>query len=289
MIHSFLVQGCGAALAQRLAPLCSEPLDALLLFSLGADHTKLIDAVARNNVNCPVFVSETYGILGFDEELNRHVELMEKERGTEYGCVGGSGGQGCLAVAYSGGGWVCGTDDNFPPERPMMVVSDGSGSWAEVMKRAPLHYGGITKDIWRFDGVARELVTVPYLWMTEKEDLSAGVDPPPTGISAFTGDAAEATRLLLKKLPNGFRATGSVGLFPCFTRGVNKYGAEDVESGAVSKIIGESTRIYGMFAHGELGPSSYSGFATDVTVNGNGIGCEQHGMTTILSVHTARK
>ena len=43
------------------------------------------------------------------------------------------------------------------------------------------------------------------------------------------------------------------------------------------------TRIYGMFAHGELGPSEFAGFANTPTV----VAHEQHSMTSILAVHTA--
>jgi hypothetical protein len=38
-----------------------------------------------------------------------------------------------------------------------------------------------------------------------------------------------------------------------------------------------------MFAHGELGPSSFAGFTTKN--NNDKIGCEQHSMTSILSMH----
>jgi hypothetical protein len=31
---------------------------------------------------CPVYLKETYGILGYDEETKQNVELMEKARGS---------------------------------------------------------------------------------------------------------------------------------------------------------------------------------------------------------------
>jgi hypothetical protein len=51
-------------------------------------------ADASSSFSCPVYLAETYGIIGFDEERQKNVELMEKGRGSEYGFVGGSGGRG---------------------------------------------------------------------------------------------------------------------------------------------------------------------------------------------------
>ena len=98
----------------------------------------------------------------------------------------------------------------------------------------------------------------------------------------FTGDAAEATTNLMVRLPQGWKAAGDVGLFPCFTRGVNQYGEEDVESKAVGNAV-DSPRVYGMFAHGELGPSTLSDFTSETN---NHVACEQHSGSTILFIHT---
>ena len=74
---------------------------------------------------------------------------------------------------------------------------------------------------------------------------------------------------------------------PCVdsTRGVNLYQAEDVESTAIAGVdaLPRGARIYGMFAHGELGPSSFAGFTREA---GMAVEHEQHSMTTILAVHT---
>ena len=87
-------------------------------------------------------------------------------------------------------------------------------------------------------------------------------------------------------MPEGWQAA-SVGLFPCFTRGVNLYDAEDVESGAIEKVLQQrkavDARIYGMFAHGELGPSEFAGFASEAMT----VPYKQHSGTSILAVHTA--
>ena len=52
---------------------------------------------------------------------------------------------------------------------------------------------------------------------------------------------------------------------------------------AIGKVM-VGVRMYGMFAHGELGPSSYSGFASSAAVP---VPSEQHSMTSILAIHTA--
>ena len=119
-----------------------------------------------------------------------------------------------------------------------------------------------------------DLESVPYFWVadTSKE---------PIGVATFTEDATEAVSSLLKEMPPGRKASGSVGLFPCFTRGVNHYGKENMESEAIGSVLGDA-RIYGMFAHGELGPRDFAGF----TAVPNKIPCDQHSMTSILAIHT---
>lgn len=64
-----------------------------------------------------------------------------------------------------------------------------------------------------------------------------------------------------------------------FTRGVNQYDKEDVESRTIGTIM-KASQVYGMFARGELGPSASSN---------NNIECEQHSDSTILPIHTAKQ
>jgi len=280
LVQSFLVKGAAvSAVANRFGSLHPASLDALVLMSLGMDHMGLVDIVQKNKeINCPVFLTETYGILGYDEEQARNIELMEKGRGSEYGFAGGSGGEGCLAIGYSGDGVVAGCDANFPAEASsMMVIADQSGSWAKVRDQAPVHYGGITKMTWKLTPEG-DLEEVPYFWIAETSN-------DPVGVSAFKEDPGGATRSLLSKVPTGSKTTGAVGLFPCFTRGVNLYGKEDVEPIAVASAFNEDARVYGMFAHGELGPTSFA----DYVDSPNKTPCTQHSMTSILSIHTEAK
>ena len=224
-------------------------------------------------------MTEAYGILGYDEDLRQNVELMEKGRGSEYGCCGGSGGQGCLAIGYYDGA-IAGDSADFPCGlSSLMVIADQSESWAAVQAKAPLHFGGITKQCWRVKVKGNEvsLDKVSYFWVADNTGEM-------TGVSTFKGEAAEATKTLLQELPKGYKATGDVGLFPCFTRGVNQYGEENVESTAIATVM-SSPRIYGMFAHGELGPTSFASFTNEA----NNHECDQHGMTSILSIHATKE
>ena len=134
LVQSFLVQGTGAAVSSGLAGLVSSSLqlECLVLFSLGANHPILLSALRENNVSCPVYLTETYGIIGYDNDLKQNVELMEKKRGSEYGFVGGSGGQGCLVAGFSGGA-VAGHMDDFPEEATsVLIVADQSKEWSKV-------------------------------------------------------------------------------------------------------------------------------------------------------------
>ena len=258
---------------KSVAP-ASAALNALVLMSLGLEHRQLLNAVSEAGVQCPVYVTETYGILGYDEGAGRNVELMEKGRGSEYGFVGGSGGQGCLVLAYSGGA-AAGHTAAWPADAAsMMVVADGSGAFAAAAASAPLHYGGITKEAWVLSDGA--LQPVPFFWVASVAGGAA-----PVGVTTFTGEAGEAALGPLEQAPGPVSA---VGLFPCFTRGVNKYDAEDVETAAIAQVVGASRRMYGMFAHGELGPSRFSGF--DSAAPAGGVPSEQHSMTSILALHT---
>ena len=264
LVQSFLVQGATAVVVSRLSSIPAA--DVLVLFSLGLDNAALAKAV---------YLTDTYGILGFDEAIGRNIELMEKDRGSEYGCVGGSGGEGCLVAGFSDGA-VAGHSD-IPPEnaRSCMIVADQSKTWAKVQSKSTVQYGGITKECWKVteDG---GLAKVPYFWVADTSST-------PTGISTFTEeDAKSPVQSLLKDIPAGLKPS-SVGLFPCFTRGVNLYGAEHVEPTAISSILPQA-RIYGMFAHGELGPDSFSGYVSSP----NQIACKQHSMTSILTIHTEK-
>mmetsp|Transcript_7408 Transcript_7408/g.9171 ORF Transcript_7408/g.9171 Transcript_7408/m.9171 type:complete len:291 (+) Transcript_7408:42-914(+) len=279
-ISSFLVQGRGSALADHIHSVTSVAVKALVLYSLGADHTALLNTIKNNGIRCPVYLTETYGIIGHDVASGKNIELMEKGRGSEYGFRGGSGGRGCLVVAYDGDDVTSGTTADFPAGvENLLVVADTSGSFGKVADDAPLHYGGITKECFVALSPGGDDVVVPrrvpYFWVGSRT---------PVGISAFGDDAGVAAESLLGKIPDKVRASGDVGLFPCFSRGVNQYGVENVESDAIGGVM-KKPRVYGMFAHGELGPVSFAGFSNESTSQTK-IDFTQHSGMSILAIHT---
>lgn len=297
-VHSFLVQGTGAAaaVASSLARLCqSTQLNCLVIFSLGGDHAALLDAVqtalpSTQRSSCPVYLTETYGIIGYDEDTQQNVELMEKGRGSEYGFVGGSGGQGCLVAGYSDGataGHSLLGADALLSSATSMVVADGSGSWVRDFKSAhhppQLYYGSISKSCFRLED--NRWKQVPYFLVSDSPSAEASS----VGVTIFAEDqeAGPAVQSLLSAVPTGRVASSAVGLFPCYTRGVNQYGRENVESSQIVQALPQA-RVYGMFAHGELGPVAFGGFPPRPTSAARSlIPCTQHSMTSILALHTA--
>ena len=278
-VNSFLVQGDGAGLSSKLGSIASTTLNALVLMSLGVDQSTLLSAIADHSIQCPVYFADSYGIIGWDESVGKNVELMEKGRGSEYGFQGGSGGQGCLVLAYSGGA-KAGHSSEFPSDASsLMVVADTSKAFAKDLASsawdgAPLHYGGIAKEAYVLKDGA--LSQVPYFWIASPSKAE------PIGVSTFTEDAGKSAAALIDKTPSGW-APSTIGLFPCFTRGVNLYKQEDVESAEIGERLPKDTRVYGMFAHGELGPSGGIGHWTNEPI---AVPHEQHSMTSILAVHT---
>ena len=257
-IETFLLQGDGSgsvlhtALEDVAGP--GRPggeLDCLFLFSLGAKHECLLDAVTASAVRCPVYLSETYGILGFDRDLGKNIELMEKGRGSEYGCCGGAGGQGTVVVAFRGGGMV-GTHGEMPEHATsVLVISDDS---SQGLPKLPcLLYGGVTKANYQLREGKFERVNDLFL-------ASISPDTHSVAVATVESDIAHAVEELAGKIPKSHQASGVVGLFPCFTRGINAFDRDHVEPDAVSDKI-PSCRIFGMFVHGELGPPSGAGGA----------------------------
>merc|ERR1712137_352798 len=71
-------------------------------------------------------------------------------------------------------------------------------------------------------------------------------------MGAFEGDAAEAAKAAVGRATSDPMAAG---YFPCFCRGVNKYGEDGVEPGMFADSGLKDVPLFGMFAHGELGPT----------------------------------
>jgi hypothetical protein len=71
-----------ATIPGYLAP---ASLDGLVILSLSMDHAGLVSAVhEQTDLSCPVFLTETNGILRVYDEIGNNIDLMEKGRGSEY-------------------------------------------------------------------------------------------------------------------------------------------------------------------------------------------------------------
>jgi hypothetical protein len=266
------------AVGSRLA---SADCDAVVLFVLGLEPADFIPFAQTVAPDTPVFLADCYGILGYSAEEGRNIELMEAGRGREYGGVGGDGGQGVVVVAFCGGGVVA-TVDALPDAGTtahLVVAAHGGTVGSLLAKQASsMYYGGVAKTTFRYAPANERFEAIPWFSISMLATLEQTV-----GTTSFTADAKGSVQRLLKQAPAGSRVE-TVALFPCYMRGKNEYGANNVESDAVSELLPE-VPIYGMFCHGELGPRQCMGF--DSTQKPQQF-CTQHSMTTIVAVHAAR-
>jgi hypothetical protein len=264
-------------LQESLAPELAAGCDVVVLLSLGLEAGSLASFASATPPNVPVLLADCYGILGFSATEGRNLELMEAGRGQEYGGPGGDGGSGVTALIMSGGG-VTATIDRLPEQSTahMVVAAQGSNVRAVLSKRASraVYYGGIAKATYSYNRAAGRFEPVPHFLLSTISD--------PVGTTSFSSDPKGSVQQLLDALPGG-RNVQAVGLFPCFMRGKNTYGENNVEPNVVSELV-PGVPIYGMFAHGELGPTECMGFDPRQE---SGECCRQHSMTTIVAMHTA--
>mmetsp|Transcript_35746 Transcript_35746/g.83120 ORF Transcript_35746/g.83120 Transcript_35746/m.83120 type:complete len:396 (-) Transcript_35746:66-1253(-) len=282
VIETFLVQGPvdASKLATSCAPLAAHlNLECLAFFSLGV-APDLIASVAGGSLGihgvCPVYIADCYGIIGWDRASGANVELMEKGRGQEYGGVGGKGGEGVVVVAFRGGGHTPSSStaegDSLPANCGMHLVVRASGTPATPL--AGVVYGGVAKACYMLEH-SGDLVAVPQFAVST-----------PTGVvSSFVGDAGEAATTALQALPNPGAAPSTAGYFPCFMRGVNQYGEDGVEPAAFV-ASGLQAKLFGMFAHGELGPPKGKPVACPVGAPPEGA-VEMHSMTSVLALYSS--
>lgn len=254
---------------------------AVVLFGLGFGPSAFVPFAANFGTKTPVFLADCYGILGFSAAENRNIELMEAGRGQEYGGVGGDGGAGVVAVAFSGTN-VAASTTTLPGEgcaAHLVVAAHGSDCNALLARHASAaYYGGIAKATYRYAPDTGRFETVPYFFVSHLSSPGHGV-----GTTSFTTHVTDAVQALLDQAPAGSRAQ-AVALFPCFMRGKNEYGVNNVEADAVSTLL-PNVPVFGMFCHGELGPKRLLGFAVDHHPQQS---CGLHSMTTIVAVHTVQ-
>lgn len=283
-IETFLLQGSMDAgkLAAACAPLAMHiDLDAVVFFTLGV-APELISSVAGGALglhgSCPVYVVDCYGIIGWDKVKKQNMELMEKGRGSEYGCQGGNGGEGVVVAAFRGGAFTptCfekGVGASLPGQCTAHMVMKG-GPGAPEAPAAGAVFGGVAKRCFalKHSGDLEEVAQVAV-------SSNAAV------VSSFIGEARTATGAILEAAGTENKAYSALGYFPCFCRGVNKYGEDDVEVKEFAAAGLEGVPIFGMFAHGEIGPPV--GGPIQCTPETDALSSvEVHSMTSVVALYS---
>lgn len=257
----------------RFGEVASLGGDTLVLFSLGIAPEAFVPFAWTTASETTVLCADCYGILGYSPAAGRNLELMEAGRGQEYGGVGGSGGQGVVAVRFSGARFEPSVDALPGRGRAHLAVAGAGGDVSALLREratAP-YFGGLAKRCYQYQRERNGFEEVPHFFVTDRESC---------GTTSFTSEATDALRELLAALPAG-EEVEAVALFPCFMRGINEYGRDNVEPDALAELL-PGVPVYGMFCHGELGPRRCLGFALTEPVH---MDCGQHSMTSIVAIH----
>lgn len=282
-VETFLVQGDinEASLSMKCASLANYmDLKTVVFFSLGVSE-ELIQRVAGGALGlhgaCPVFVVDCYGIIGWDQKEGKNVELMEKGRGTEYGGVGGSGGKGVVVAAFRGPAYTptVGAGQLTAPGESHMLVCNAEASFEPAASGAV--YGGMAKKCFVMDSSTGNLQEI------ERFAVSGNVT---SAVSTFAGDAAEAASIIVKAMPDEAAGVNAAGYFPCFMRGINKYGRDGVECAEFLVSGMRKVKLFGMFAHGELGPPAGAALCGGPGAGGpvGETALEKHSMVSVLAL-----
>jgi len=282
-VETFIIQGDVdvAKLSMKCAGISGYmDLSTIVFFSLGVSEQTIASAAGGAlglHGACPVFMVDCYGIVGFDEKEGKNIELMEEGRGKEYGGVGGKGGKGVVVVAFRGPAYKATIDQQQVTEagESHMLVCNGGAAYEPAKEGAV--YGGMAKKCFVMDsntGTVREISSFA---------VSGAVT---SAVSTFAGDAAAAAKAAVASMPQEAKEVKSAGYFPCYMRGVNKYGTDGVECAEFAENGMDNIRLFGMFAHGELGPPEGS-----VLVGGADVGgsieqtpLSKHSMVSVLAL-----
>lgn len=274
-VETFLVQGPlnMSNLAAACAPLAAHiDLTALAFFSLGV-KPDLIASVAGGALGihglCPVYIADCYGIIGWDKKQGKNVELMELGRGKEYGGPGGQGGEGVVVVAFRGSGHATsGAEPTAGLGLHLLVTAHGQPTPSTPASGAA--YGGVAKAVYKLEH-SGDLVQINQFAVSSAQAV----------VTSFDGDAASAATAAVGA------AAGSkpvaAGYFPCFCRGYNKYKEDGVEPAAFEKSGLSGVPLFGMFAHGELGPAI--GSPVSVKADSPATKLELHSETSVLALY----
>ncbi|HEB78385.1 MAG TPA: hypothetical protein ENI90_07660 [Methylothermaceae bacterium] len=233
----------------------------LLLLSLGFVPEDFAEFARSQPKEATILLADCYGILGTEAATGRNREFMEQGRGQEYGGVGGNGGRGVTAAAIAGAV----TDEAGPAPTNLIIAAHG-----KPRPQGSPCFGGVAKATWRWDREADRFVPTAGLRIGLPPDIKVG-------LRVFSGEPDPALAELREAMPPDHRLA-AVALFPCYMRGINYYGRDDVEPEAVARLL-PGVPVFGMFCHGELGPpQQISGYDL-----GKASACSQHSMVTVAA------
>ncbi len=224
----------------------------LLLLSLGYSSDEFAETARSAPEGATILLADCYGVLGTEAAGGRNREFMEEGRGREYGGVGGRGGRGVVAVAIAGARVDGGAGAH------LVIAAHG-----RPRPEAATCFGGVAKATWRWDRQEARFVELPGFSVAFPDDWRIGLE-------VCDDEFETALRRLQASCPEGY-APAAVALFPCYMRGINRYGRDDVEPETVARVL-PGVPIFGMFCHGELGPAPGAG------------GCRQHSMVTVAAL-----
>eukprot|EP00933_Yihiella_yeosuensis_P047368 TRINITY_DN43185_c0_g1_i1.p1 TRINITY_DN43185_c0_g1~~TRINITY_DN43185_c0_g1_i1.p1 ORF type:complete len:370 (-),score=84.38 TRINITY_DN43185_c0_g1_i1:127-1236(-) len=276
-IETFLVQGPidAGKLAMAIAPLAAHiDMSCLAFFSLGVSPD-LIASVAGGSLGihgmCPVYIADCYGIVGWDKKAGKNIELMELGRGQEYGMAGGQGGEGVVVVAFRGASHTPSEEATASSGLNMVVAAHGKVDLGACP--GGTSWGGYAKACYKLEH-SGDVVEVERFVVSSNTAAA---------VSSFDGDAGEATSSTSGALSG---APVAAGYIPCFCRGFNKYGKDGVEPEAMAISGLEGVPLFGMFAHGELGPEKGAP-VTRTTSDGEASSPSHavHSSTSVLAVY----
>jgi hypothetical protein len=274
-IETFLVPGPvdASKLAMAVAPLAGYmDMKCLTFFSLGV-APDVIASVAGGSLGihgmCPVYIADCYGIIGWDKKAGKNVELMEAGRGKEYGMAGGQGGQGVVVVAFRGKQHAATEAVNSNDGLHMVVATHGKVDLSACS--AGSSWGGYAKACFKLEHSGDVVAIDQFVVSTQT----------PSKVVSFDGDAEKATATVSTGLSEKPTA---VGYIPCFCRGFNKYGKDNVEPDAIAASGLKNVPLFGMFAHGELGPSKDK--VVELAADGKASAShEVHSMTSVMALY----
>jgi len=231
----------------------------LLLLSLGYDPGDFTEVLHSAPEKAAILLADCYGVLGTEAAGGRNREFMEKGRGQEYGGVGGRGGRGVVAVAIAGARVDGGAGTH------LVIAAHG-----RPRPKAATCFGGVAKATWRWERQEGRFVEIPGFSVAFPGDWRIGLEVCDDGFEA-------ALRRLQASCPEGYDPV-AVALFPCYMRGINRYGRDDVEPETVTRVL-PGVPIFGMFCHGELGPARGAGGFVPERED-----CSQHSLVTVTAL-----